>query len=95
MKIKLKVSSNRPGSRRERKYIGLKYRREGYHNVYVDKKPDHDCIVDVIDHEGHRFRTTLYRNKFGYWVFDSTKSRGYDICWWREVRELSRQQAPE
>ena len=63
------------------------YRKEGYKNTYTDPKPDHDCDVDVIDHEGNRFRTRLYLNEFGHWVYDSTKGRGYDICWWKEVKE--------
>lgn len=67
---------------------GAQCRREGYHNSYDDPDPDYDMVVDVIDHEGHRFRTTLYKNEFGNWVFDATKGKGYDICWWKEVRPL-------
>lgn len=64
--------------------IGAQYQKEGYTNAY-DTMPDHDCEVLVIDHEGHRFKTRAYRNKFGCKVFDSTKSIGYDICWWKEI----------
>lgn len=65
--------------------IGAQYRKEGYTNVY-DKKPDHDCDVLVIDHEGNRYKTRAFCNEFGYTVFDATKGKGYDICWWRETR---------
>lgn len=63
---------------------GIRCRREGYTNVY-DRLPDHDCKVAVIDHEGHRFTTRFYKNSLGSNVFDASKSRGYDICWWKEV----------
>ena len=64
--------------------IGAQYTLEGFTNVY-DKKPDHDCDVAVIDHEGHRFKTRFYFNRFGTPVFDATKGEGYDICWWKEI----------
>ena len=64
--------------------IGAQYTLEGFTNVY-DKKPDHDCDVAVIDHEGHRFKTRFYFNQFGTPVFDASKSNGYDICWWKEI----------
>lgn len=57
-----------------------------YTNSY-DQMPDHDCIVDVIDHDGNRFRTRAYLNVFGIMVFDASKSKGYDICWWKEVEK--------
>lgn len=60
-----------------------KYTREGYTNVY-DKVPDHPCDIDVIDREGHRYRTKAVES-FGSIAFDATKGRGYDFCWWREV----------
>lgn len=65
-------------------HIGVQYKLEGYTNAY-DAMPDHDCQVLVIDHEGNRFKTRAYVNKFGNKVFDATKSRGYDICWWKEI----------
>lgn len=64
--------------------IGAQYTLEGFTNRY-DRMPDHDCMVDVIDHEGNRFKTRAYVNKFGYPVFDATKGKGYDICWWKEI----------
>lgn len=64
--------------------IGAQYTLEGFTNVY-DKKPDHDCDVLVIDHEGNRYKTRAFCNEFGYTVFDASKSKGYDICWWREI----------
>lgn len=60
-----------------------KLTREGYTNSY-DKMPDHPCDIDVIDREGHRFRTKAVES-FGSIAFDATKGRGYDFCWWREV----------
>lgn len=68
---------------------GAQCRREGYTNAWDKKKPECDSIVDVIDHEGHKFRTALFVNKFGNWCFDASKSRGYDICWWRVVRPFN------
>jgi hypothetical protein len=68
--------------------IGAQYQREGYTNTY-DRKPDHNCTVAVIDHEGNRFKTKFYTNEFGTKVFDATNSRGYDICWWKEVKTCS------
>ena len=65
-------------------HCGIQYELEGYRNAY-DAMPDHDCEVLVIDHEGHRFKTRAYRNEFGNKVFDATKSKGFDICWWKEV----------
>lgn len=64
--------------------IGAQYRREGYTNTY-DTLPDHDCTVDVIDHEGNRFKTRFEINEFGWKVFDARNSKGYDICWWKEI----------
>ena len=64
--------------------FGDKMRKEGYTNAY-DRMPDHDCDVAVVDHEGHRFKTRFYVNEFGSKVFDATKGRGYDICWWKEL----------
>ena len=61
-----------------------KLTREGFTNAY-DRMPDHDCEVLVVDHNENRFKTRAYKNKFGYMVFDSTKGRGYDICWWKEI----------
>ena len=63
---------------------GAKCRKEGYTNAY-DRMPDHDCTVAVIDHNGNRFKTRAYINQFGNKVFDATKGKGYDICWWKEV----------
>lgn len=68
--------------------IREKYTREGYTNVY-DRRPDHPCEVDVIDHEGNRFRTRAVES-FGHITFDTTKGRGYDICWWKEVVKVCR-----
>lgn len=59
------------------------YTSEGYINAY-DKMPDHDCDVNVIDHNGNRFKARCEYNKFGTMVF-SGKSKGYDICWWKEI----------
>lgn len=67
---------------------GACLRREGYTNTY-DAKPEENSIVDVVDHEGNRFRTALYINEFGYWVYDATKGKGYDICWWKVVRPFN------
>ncbi len=63
---------------------GAKCRKEGYTNVY-DRSPDHDGIVSVIDHNGNRYKTRCYFNKFGNMVFDTTKSKGYDICWYKYI----------
>lgn len=63
--------------------IGAQYTLEGFTNVY-DKKPDHECNVIVIDHEGNRFKTKVVRS-FGRIAFDASRSRGYDICWWKEI----------
>ena len=59
------------------------YTSEGYINAY-DKMPDHDCDVNVIDHNGDRFKARCEYNKFGKMGF-SGKSKGYDICWWKEI----------
>lgn len=66
---------------------GEQYRAEGYTNAY-DAMPDHECEVDVIDHEGHRFRSVV-KQSFGSMAFDLNKygDRGYDICWWREIKQ--------
>ena len=66
--------------------IGDQYRAEGYISAY-DAKPDHECEVDVIDHNGNKFRA-IAKLSFGRMAFDTNKygSRGYDICWWREVK---------
>lgn len=63
--------------------IGAQYTLEGFTNVY-DKKPDHECNVIVIDHEGNRFKTKAVWS-FGRIAFDASRSRGYDICWWKEI----------
>ena len=63
--------------------IGAQYRKEGYTNVY-DARPDHECNVSVIDHEGNRFKTKAVWS-FGRIAFDASRSRGYDICWWKEI----------
>lgn len=68
--------------------IGDIYRKEGYTNCY-EAHPDHDCDVEVIDHEGHRYKARFKINEFGTPCFDITKfkgHRGYDICWWREIK---------
>ena len=62
------------------------YIREGFRNFY-EEKPDHECLCTVIDHAGHRWKSRFYQNQFGTWVWDVTKSRGYDICWWKERSE--------
>ena len=69
--------------------LGAQLRREGYTNSWDKEKPECDSIVDVIDHEGYRFRTALFVNTFGNWVFDASKGRGYDICWWKVVRPFN------
>lgn len=63
--------------------IGAQYRREGYTNVY-DAMPDHECKVAVIDHEGNRFKARAVLS-FGSMAF-AGRDRGYDICWWREIK---------
>lgn len=68
---------------------GAKCRKEGYTNTW-DKMPDHDCEVAVIDHEGHKFNTRAYFNEFGNMVYDATKGKGYDICWWKEMKNVSK-----
>lgn len=67
--------------------IGEQYRAEGYTNVY-DRMPDHPCEVEVIDHEGHRFKSVA-KISFGRMVFDLNKygDQGHDICWWREIEQ--------
>lgn len=67
---------------------GTCLRREGYTNTY-DAKPEENSIVDVVDHDGNRFRTALYINEFGNWVYDATKGKGYDICWWKVARPFN------
>lgn len=67
--------------------LGEKLTKEGFTNAW-DRMPDHDCEVMVIDHNGNRFRTKAFRDKFGSMVFDATKSSGYDICWWMEVAPI-------
>lgn len=62
------------------------YIHEGYRNAYEDP-PNHECLCTVIDHAGHRWKSRFYQNQFGIWVWDATKSRGYDICWWKERSE--------
>ena len=68
---------------------GACLRREGYTNTYDASKPEENSIVDVVDHDGNRFRTALYINEFGNWVYDATKGKGYDICWWKVVRPFN------
>ena len=58
--------------------------REGFKNAYREM-PNHDILAEVIDHAENRFKTRIYRNKFGNMVFDATKSKGYDIAWWKEI----------
>lgn len=58
--------------------------REGFKNAYHEM-PDHDILAEVIDRADHRFKTKIYRNKFGYMVFNVTKAKGYDIIWWKEI----------
>ena len=70
---------------------GARFEREGYTNAWDKAKPESDSIVDVIDHDGNRFKTAMYVNVFGTWVFDASKDRGYDICWWRVVRPFNEQ----
>lgn len=66
---------------------GEQYRAEGYTNAY-DAMPDHPCEVEVIDHEGNRFKSVA-KISFGSMVFDTNKygDRGYGICWWREIKQ--------
>lgn len=63
--------------------LGEKYTREGLTNVY-DRHPDHPCDILVIDHAGNRFRAKAVLS-FGEIAFEGSK--GYDICWWKEVPE--------
>ena len=63
--------------------IGEQYRNEGYTNSR-DAMPDHECEVEVIDHNGNRFQATA-KMSFGRMVFQGSK--GYDICWWREAKQ--------
>lgn len=64
---------------------GEVYRSEGYTNVY-DAMPDHECKVEVIDHEGNRFQVECHKGLGNYMVFEvGHKDKGYDICWWRET----------
>lgn len=65
--------------------LGAQLRKEGYTNAY-DAMPDHDCEVDVVDHNGNRFRTMAVINKFGNKCFQGP-DKGYGICWWREVEK--------
>lgn len=60
--------------------IGARYRSEGYTNVY-DAMPDHEGLVDVIDHEGNRFTQQAVLS-FGSMAFRG-RNKGYGICWWR------------
>ena len=62
---------------------GADMQREGFTNAY-DRMPDHDCRVLVEDHNGNRFKTNAIKNIFGHMVFHGS-SKGYDICWWKEV----------
>lgn len=66
--------------------IGEQYSSEGYTNAY-DAMPDHPCKVDVIDHDGNRFRIECVES-FGSMAFNvGHRGKGYDICWWREVEQ--------
>lgn len=58
-------------------------RREGFTNAF-DEMPDHECIVLVEDHNGNRFKQKVV-NSFGRMAFYG-RSKGYDICWWKEVK---------
>ena len=55
-------------------------KRDGYTNVY-DAMPEREGWVDVIDREGHKFKSKAVLS-FGSMAF-SGPDRGYDICWWR------------
>ena len=68
---------------------GDQYRSEGYTNAW-DGMPDHECAVDVIDHEGNRFQIECQKGLDGSMVFYvGHRGKGYDICWWREIKKTT------
>ena len=70
--------------------IGEQYQHKGFTNAW-DAMPDHECVVEVIDHNGNRFKSEV-KASFGSMVFDTNRygSQGYDICWWRELIPTAR-----
>lgn len=40
----------------------------------------------VEDHEGNRFKTEAHIS-FGKMVWTASASKGYDICWWKEINQ--------
>lgn len=60
--------------------------REGFRNSYHEE-PDHDCVCEVIDTQGQRFRSEFRKdNGLGSSSWDCAHSKGYDFAWWREIK---------